>query len=208
MYRIKKPKNLSSPKKLSKKYKGRLFDIPGVIDVEGILSAYYGVHAMTEILNTLPDEHFIICPLYGEKSGDEYITKDFQIGITGGFDYREERWFEATSREMKEEIGLYPKSKSSIGTLLEEEYYGKVWYVSELYIPNTEFVSKEKNNTEVRISGKSPNKIACLVHGTKDHMIKYATKTNIYRYYSTDKIIGVVFIQVKEAKELIENYYS
>jgi ADP-ribose pyrophosphatase YjhB (NUDIX family) len=200
MDRPRKPKNLRAPIKLGKKFYGRIFDTPGLVKIEGILSSYYGVDSITQILYTLPDDHYIICPLYS--------AGDFQIGVTGGFD-DDEKWTSATSREMAEEIGLYPNPtiRFAIGESKKEEYYGKTWYVSEIKVENTNFVCKEEDDMEVKISGKSPKKIACLVHGTQARMETYAKKCNIYRYKSGDALVGVVFVQVKEAKELVKYYY-
>jgi ADP-ribose pyrophosphatase YjhB (NUDIX family) len=197
---MEKPKKLLFPKNLYKDYYGRIFSKPGIVKIPGILSSYYGPNAMTKILNTLPDFEYIICPLYDGG--------DFQIGVTGGFD-KDETWVEATNRELKEEIGLYPDpgQRFAIGSFKKEEYNGKIWYVTDIETKKTKFLTKEENNIEIRISGKSPYKIACLVHGPKMMMERYASKDNIYRYKSEDNIVGVVFLQVKEAKELVRNYY-
>ena len=202
---IKKTKMLRFKKKLGKKYSCRIFLYKGISFVEGVLSSYYGVHAMTEILETIPKEHYVLCPLYGGG--------DFQIGVTGGFG-EDEKWTVATSRELKEEIGLYPNPRSEIGNF-KEAFNGtkeKTWYVSEIDFKDIKFVPKEKNNTKMDVLGNTkkrlPYKIACLVHGLKSDMEKYAS-SEIYRYKSEDDdIIGVVFVPVKEALNLVyTNYY-
>ncbi len=167
------------------------------------LSTYFPKVIKTLLYSdNIPDDHFIICPLYREKKRlGSYIriVYDFQIGITGSSNNDEEPFY-ALTRELKEEIGLYPASLGDLKNTISILEKGKSWTGYTLDIKNTSFVNLEFNDTKTQET-VCENKVACIVHGPTPDIDKYINKDDIYRYYSADNIVGVVLLEACQARK-------
>jgi len=141
---------------------------------------------------SIPDTNHIICPLYNKKF-------DFQIGVTGGLNKGEDEYI-GVYRELAEEIGIFQKDNKVL--MNETRFYeNKRNYIGwTLNLKHCRNVDKRSHGLRNRES-RSNNKVACLVHGNDSDIEKYMNLDNIYRYYSNDNIIGVVFIQASVARK-------
>jgi 8-oxo-dGTP pyrophosphatase MutT (NUDIX family) len=176
----------------------RFFENSNIISIPTTNLTYsnYFPNSMYHALNSnlILDDDYILCPLY--RNGD------FQVGITGGVKINE-KFEDAALRECGEEVGLIPK-------VLKTIEYGSVGnkkitvYVCD--IKNSEAVSEQfhwkKNENEEKDS--NDKKIGVIIYGCKDKILEYMKNDKIYRYYSSDAIVGIVCVKVGRIRKKLK----
>jgi hypothetical protein len=150
---------------------------------------------MRYTLQNINNDEYIVCPLYEGKL-------DFQLGITGSHHSHEEFIEITLQREMVEEVGLLPKytcidfTKHVINSEIISRKGRQIWNTYSINIKDTYL-----NTDEYEIKGIDTNyKIGCIIHGPLDIMQIYVN-SDIIRYKSSDKIIGVVIVKAIDAKK-------
>ena len=133
-------------------------------------------------------DNWILCPLYDKKQ--------FQIGVTGTVEY-DELPVNAMAREMGEEIGLTPKPNERLVQTCSDWHRGKFYNIYEIDISKTIPIAQYQNGVNM---GKKQDdrmkKVGCIVFGTEQQIVNFLSLPNIYRYFSRDKIIGIVGIKI------------
>ena len=152
------------------------------------------------------ESDYILGPLYKTKKGR---PKDLQIGVTGGIAVQEPNWV-AASRELGEEIGLVPKSKSDLYKLHKGTYKTRWGYkemqVYDLYIRDTAPVRDHQHGVKVTSREDHPSlKVGCLVYGSRKQVFDFLSRENIYIYYSEDTIMGLGAIKASDILKLIQS---
>lgn len=146
------------------------------------------------------NEDYIIGPVY--RSGD------FQIGFTGTVEEKE-GFYNAISREMGEEIGLVPKDTKSVSILKNSTYNkeGKkiTFTVYDAYIKHCIPVLDHQNNASLSKQKDSRNKVGCFIYGSKKDILHFFN-SKIYRYKSTDDIIGLAAIKADDISLFINHF--
>lgn len=143
----------------------------------------------------LADHHYILCPIYEEG--------DIQIGCTGSATDRElPDKKRAMSRELGEELGIVPTSKEKLYRILsrsERGRYGvKKYSVYGLALKDCLPVVDSQHGIKVAVGRDVRNeKVGCIVYGTKSCVEKFLSQPKIYRYYSTDDLVGIAAVSIK-----------
>jgi len=146
--------------------------------VEGLKKALQG--------SFIREDDYIIGPIYS--------AGDFQIGMTGKMEEKETA-HQAVQREMGEEIGLVPKSKSGLTGLISwKSKEGVTFNVFNIYIKDCTPVLEEQNHSQ---GPDSKNKVGCYVYGSKQDVLKFLD-SHIYRYKSGDDIVGLAAIKADD----------
>jgi hypothetical protein len=150
-------------------------------------------------------DDYIIGPLYKNKRGR---PADLQIGVTGGIAVQEPAWI-AASRELGEETGLVPYSKTDLKSVLTGTYSTKRGYkqmkVYNLYVGDAIPVREHQHGAKVtsREDHKTA-KVGCLAFGTLARVKAFLSKRKIYIYHSNDNIMGVGAFKVSDIVALME----
>lgn len=142
-------------------------------------------NALYRLQNVIKPTDYILCPIY-----DDYT---FQIGVTGTVE-ENEQFQNAMLRELGEEIGLVPN----------EMRYVKAYEWRRFGKPDTQFVVYEANINECEPvcenehgadlsenNDRTDKKVGCFVYGSKDSILEFLNKEDIYCYHSGDHIIGI-----------------
>lgn len=146
------------------------------------------------------DDDYIIGPFYYDKNRP--TPYDGQIGFTGGI-MSQESDMDGCIREMGEEIGLVPINKRDLHIVEEENYRGKTSTIYACDITKTRPLSYSEHNRDLtRNLGKDQRhrKTGGFVVGKKTEIQNFFNKQYIYRYFSTDNIIGLIAIPVRVIK--------
>ena len=145
---------------------------------------------------------FILGPLY--NSGD------LQIGMTGGVAEQEPKWV-AACRELGEEIGLTPQSRSNLHPVFTGSYMRKrklkLMKVYDLYIDEAIPVQEFQNG--LKISSKKDHKnskIGCFVFGERNRIKSFMDRPKIYIYKSNDGIQGIGAFKVSDIVTIMETH--
>jgi predicted transcriptional regulator len=156
------------------------------------LSNFLPFH-MSEIIQGLPDDEYIFGVQY-------YHTNDIQIGITGSC-YKKENWKRTITRELCEEIRLYPNFNKIENKKVFMEN-NKTWFCCSLHVSETisalsqEF--KQESNKHER-----KKKIGIIVHGTFSTLYEIL-RINYKVYRPNDDISHIVIINIKWLKQYLE----
>lgn len=133
----------------------------------------------------IPENHFIICPVYKHKKTDE--ISDVQPGITGHIE-GEETHTQAFSREAGEEVGLIP-------TIPQEPIFtSKKFTIYSINITDCSKVTVSDIDKHSDYTPLTLQKIGGFIHGDFESVLKYIS-SEIYRYNNIDSdIIGLGLI--------------
>ena len=107
-------KNSSLDDRFNDIEKTNVYSIDSSLLTKGEISTYLE-EPMAHALSNIPDENYILCPLYRPRARndalDNYEWSDFQIGFTGTLKKKEihrdvPNFYEGFQRELSEELGL------------------------------------------------------------------------------------------------------
>jgi len=146
----------------------------------------------------IPDDHYVLCPLYYDPDTGNYL--DFQFGATETYKKGESN-VSAFYRCLGEELGLYYNSERE--PYIENfKYSGKQWIMSIIDIKNLKSITKPKD--EVNIDDDRSRKMAIIVHGKKEDIMKYI-RSSLVLDKSEDKLGGVVALSFRDIKNTFPN---
>lgn len=138
---------------------------------------------------------WILCPIYSDDK--------IQIGITGTVKYGESSE-EAMSRELGEEVGLFPTSLGDKIILTKwSNYFNRNFTVFFSYIKHTIPVPKYLDNCTLVEGKDNRNKVGCYIYGEKENLLEYLGNSRINRYKNEDDLIGISMIPIKDLSGLI-----
>ena len=150
-------------------------------------------------LKKVGSDQFILGPVY--RNGN------VQLGVTGSA-HKDDSYLSTAFRELGEEIGLVPKAASSLQltysgnfpTCIGREKFIKVYLtrLSEL-----EPVAEKDHNSAVEAKDDRTKKVGCIVAGTRSQVLAFLNKENIFRFFSTDDIVGIAAVSCKSAREFV-----
>ena len=148
-----------------------------------------------EQLNIFKKDDYILGPIYAK-------VHDFQIGVTGSLEEREKAQ-EGMTRELGEEIGLIPYTYASLETLVEAERKApkpfKVFALSIKHaLPVPESQDKKRITSSNKVGKDTKRKVGCFLYGSKEELLAFLQTEKIFRYYNTDKIVGVGAIKLSD----------
>ena len=149
---------------------------------------------------------YILGPLYKSHRG---VPGDLQVGVTGGRALQEPAW-KAAARELGEEVGLVPRSRPELYELYKGSYtsqYGnKEMQVYDLYINHAIPVLDHQHGAKITQEKDHPSlKVGCFLYGSKQQVVTFLNKTNIYVYYSTDDTVGLGAFKASDIFQLIND---
>lgn len=145
-------------------------------------SSYFPKYMKKGIKNSSIEDHeFILGPIYSNN--------DFQIGLTGTVK-KGETYKDAIIREIGEEVGLIP-DKKYISVL----YFSKGYKVYVIHINDCIPINKTEFNTIINDNEDTKKKVGCYIYGTRNDIMKYFSRKNIYLYNSPDDIVGISAIK-------------
>mgnify|MGYP003970109907 CR=1 FL=1 len=143
----------------------------------------------------IKNNQYILCPVYGNAKG----WSDFQIGVTGALGDGETSKI-GMSRELKEELGIFPiKCSNLIKSWSGIDKRGKMWDIYSINLKNTDNVVR---SLQINVNDSKVNKVGCIVYGTKFETEMYMN-SKITLYKSDDNIIGVAAIPAKILRDYI-----
>lgn len=155
--------------------------------------------------NDIKDDDYILCPYYSKG--------DFQIGVTGNI-AKNESYKKGIIRELGEEIGLKPRYSSANIEFLSngnmtlgkkrtmKDKRMSVYMVDILDLkPLVSTDHKKKKQTAKESDNK---KVGCIVYGDKKTILNFLSIVDIYRYYSTDKLKGIVAVKISEVRKYVK----
>lgn len=155
--------------------------------------------------NDIEDDDYILCPYYSEG--------DFQIGITGNI-AKNESYKEGILRELGEEIGLKPRyspadieflSNSNMTLSKKRTMKDKRMSVYMVDILDLKPLVSTEHKKKKQIAKDSDNKkVGCIVYGDKKTILNFLSMVDIYRYYSTDKLKGIVAVKISEVRKYVK----
>lgn len=176
----------------------RFFESSDIISVPiaNLRYSSYFPNAMYMALNShfISDDDYILCPLY--RNGD------FQVGITGGVKV-DEKFETGAVRECGEEIGLIPTvlKKMGCGNVRNKKINIYVCNIKDTEVVSEEFHWKKGEKEEKDSNDK---KIGVIMYGVKDKILGYMRNDKIYRYYSSDAIVGMVCVKAGKVRKKLE----
>lgn len=140
-------------------------------------------------------EDWLLCPLYSDEN--------FQIGVTGSVEVHEERE-NAVFRELGEELGLVPARMEDLLLIQENVWYrrnGKQvdFPVYDIYIKNCRPVPEHADSKLIsQNEDDRTRKIGCYVYGKEIDLFEFLNREKIFRYQSSDDIIGIAMVPAKK----------
>lgn len=141
------------------------------------------------LLGKIPHNYYILCPIYS--------VGDFQLGVTGTSHFNETP-DRTISRELMEELGIFPKKYSPMVIKFNQNI---ITYGSNININNTRI---NKQNFKIVGKDNKRNKIAVIVYGEEQDILnKYLTK-KIIQFENTDNIIGVMSVPMTAIYKYLE----
>lgn len=142
----------------------------------------------------IPQDNFIICPLYKHKFTDD--ISDSQPGITGHVESRETP-SEAFTREAGEELGLIPNIH------LDPIYTSKKFNIYSVNIKDCRSVKKDDMDKHSEYIPLTLQKIGGFIYGDFETVLTFM-KSEIYRYNSVDTdIIGICMISRSDIEKCL-----
>ncbi len=171
----------------------------------------YLLQPMADALSYIPDEHYILCPLYQPNKlndpYDSYEWSDFQLGFTGTLTENEitddiPDFKKAFERELGEELGL----KLTDDTILQEFPVTKCnnYHTSQLIKMYNIDLKDLENNTIKTTPSTSPDvkkyKIGGFIHSNFMNILQFLD-SNIILESNADKIVGIVAVKAIFAKQ-------
>jgi len=158
------------------------------------ISCFLPTH-LKDLIKDLDENYYIL--------GVQYVDEDIQVGITGSSNYKE-NWKRTLTRELAEELKLYPNfDKIESEKLYEED--GKNWFCCKLNIDNTKISLNQdfKQEFKSRAWGK---KIGIVVYGTYEKLYEILN-SNYNEYKPNDNISHIVMVNVGLIKKYI-NFFT
>ena len=149
----------------------------------------------------IKDDMYILCPVYqlNEENNDNSEYSNFQIGITGSIKHGDS-YYNTFVKELGEELGLEP-----IKGYKFNEY--KNFFKEKVKIVYIVNIIKLKPVTKCLVLDKGIDnrniKIGSIIYGSKNNILNFLSVKNIILNQSNDKIIGIVALNVKYAKNYI-----
>jgi len=142
-------------------------------------------------------DDYILCPLY---------HNEIQVGVTGGIKEKEESKA-ACARELGEEVGLVPISLNDLIPVVKTENKRECTCYA-LHIGRTSPVLKSEHKESINKEfPDTRNKVGCFVHGNVSSILAHMCQSEIYMYFSEDRIIGVGMVPVIDIIRLIKDGY-
>lgn len=154
----------------------------------------------------IPDDNYILCPLYEEG--------DYQLGVTGKplFGDRPET---GLTRELGEELGIIYVNPRSLKCQKTFRVGQRINYAWTCDISETKRISDNDGNLSYyppvipdkaytrfgEIKEDFKVRVGCIVHGDFDKISEYMSNVSTV-WSSGDKIIGVIAISAKDAKDM------
>jgi len=137
---------------------------------------------------------YILCPLYRQG--------DFQIGITGTVK-KTETDIDALSREMGEELGIFPhevyihEKQTFINNKTKTNFDFSVFSTN---IKKTGNLADTEEGKIVSNEQDLLDKVGCFIYGEETDIISYLNSPKIFTYKSSDNIVGVCGIKVTDIR--------
>lgn len=136
--------------------------------------------------------------------GPVYSSGEFQIGMTGTIE-KNESPYHAICREMGEEIGLVPKHDKTLTEIKSFKYQKNdqkiTFTVYDAYIKHCVPVLDHQNNAVLSQNPDSTDKVGCFIYGAKKDILSFLD-SHIYRYKSSDDIVGLAAIKAEDIWQL------
>jgi len=154
------------------------------------ISCFFPTHFHT-LIDKLDQDDWVLGVQYSN-------SQDLQIGITGTSCYKE-NWKRTLTREMAEELKLYPSFNHVEDVKIYKEKE-KNWFCCKININKTEPSIKQEFESE------SPNwkrKIGILVYGDYDSLLTILNN-NYKKYSPNDNISHIVMIRVSFIKKYMD----
>ena len=148
---------------------------------------------MSDIIEKLKDTEYI----FGVQYKD---TNDIQLGITGGV-HKQENWKRTVTREMGEELKLYPYfNKIQNKKVIEEN--NRIWFCCSFEVSSTTS-SINQSLKQSSIKREKKKKIGVIVHG--DYYKLYEIlRRNYDEYKPNDDITHICIISVKWVRQYLD----
>ena len=150
---------------------------------------------LQNLLVDMKDDDYILGVQYSEKN-------DIQIGITGTSNIKE-NWKRTLTRELGEELKLYPKF-DLIESAKEYEENKRNWFCCKLNINNTEISRRQDFRKEFDVRNWK-RKIGIFVYGEYEKLLNLLTN-NYTEYIENDNITHIVIINIGFIKTHIEKF--
>ena len=148
----------------------------------------------------IKDDMYILCPVYQLNEEKDYLDySNFQIGITGSIKHGDS-YYRTFVKELGEELGLQPVKGYKFNEYKNffKEKVKIVYIVNIIKLkPVTESLDFDKGIDNRNI------KIGSIIYGVKNNILNFLSTKNIILNQSNDKIIGIVALNVKYAKNYI-----
>ena len=155
--------------------------------------------------SNIDNTDYILCPVFrDETSPSVNAYKYIQIGFTGTLKIGE-TYFDAFTREMREELGLQKGYNNVRFNTIKDDKKERVEIVYLVDIIN--LIPITSPNTVVNNDKNLYRKIGGVIHGSLQNMLDYIDN-NICFDVSNDGIIGVAAINVGFIKKYIDNVDS
>jgi len=175
------------------------YEIP-IEYIEDVIDDIWSTYKVQKILikkciknRTIPDNHYVLCPLYYDPKTGNYL--DCQFGATETYK-KNETDINAFYRCLGEELGVYynceyePYNENF-------KYEGKNWIMNIINIKDLKSISEPREH--VTTKDDKSKKMACIVHGKKEDIMKYIKRPLILDK-SEDNIGGIVALSFRDIK--------
>lgn len=158
----------------------------------------------------IKDDMYILCPVYQQNEYQIYLDQEdisnkysnFQIGITGSIKHGDS-YYRTFVKELGEELGLQPIK----GYKFNEYKNLSKEKVKIVYIINITKLSPIVESLEFDKGIDNRNiKIGSIIYGTLNNVLNFLSIKNIILNQSNDRISGVVALNVRYAKNYINNF--
>jgi len=169
---------------------------------------------MAIALSYVPDENYILCPLYKPSKKninditDNYEWSDFQLGFTGTLKSNEivrgfPDYYEGYKRELSEELGLVIKNDDVVSEFDLIEYtddYGKTKNIKIYNINLSQLELNKKVKKPSSFKDVKKEKIGGFVHSNELNVLKYLN-SDIILSSNEDNLVGVIAVKAIFAKK-------
>lgn len=166
-------------------------------------------------LSYVPDDHYILCPLYRpmlknmNDPTDNYEWSDFQLGFTGTLKVSEiyrgiPNYYEGYERELSEELGLTIPRYDVMKEFDRIEYkddYGRVKNIKMYNINLENLKLNTKTKKPSAIKDQKNEKIGGYIHSKELSVLKYLN-SDIILSSNEDNLAGIVAVKASIAKEI------
>jgi hypothetical protein len=162
---------------------------------ENIKLSNFMPESLKEIIETIPDDHYILGVQYDVKN-------DIQVGITGT-SHIKENWKRTVTREMAEELKLYPKFEEIEDSKITSDEK-KTWFCCKINVDKT--LPSLNQTFKQEIPKKNcRKKIGVVVYGEFEKLYELL-ENNYEKYIPNDNITHIVMIKVELVKKYINNF--